>query len=91
MRLATETSAPVRRDRCVRLPEALKLSGLGKSTLYELMRGGKFPRNVRLHGRTVAWSEGAILSWVQDRLKAEVQAPALGADVPKVGGARHAE
>jgi len=43
-----------------------------KSTIYQLMKDGKFPRCVRLSARHVAWPEAAVLQWVQDRIS-EVQ------------------
>ena len=69
--------APVPRDRLIRLPVVIGTTGLQKSTLYELMRkpleAGGFPRPVRLSGgRAVAWSENAVLSWVNARI-AEAQ------------------
>ena len=55
-----------------RLPRVEEATGLKKSTIYELMRAGKFPKSVRLSARMVAWPETAVLQWVQDRI-AEVQ------------------
>jgi len=62
----------VPRNRFIRLPEVESLTGLKKSTIYELMRkpleAGGFPRPVRLGGRMVAWSENAVLTWVNVRI-----------------------
>ena len=51
-----------------RLPRVEEATGLKKSTIYELMRAGKFPKSVRLSTRMVAWPEAAVLQWVQDRI-----------------------
>lgn len=51
-----------------RLPRVEEATGLKKSTIYELMRAGKFPKSVRLSSRMVAWPEAAVLQWVQDRI-----------------------
>jgi len=59
---------PVSRDRLARLPQVENLTGLKKSSIYQRMREGKFPQAVRLSSRMVAWSENAVLQWVQDRL-----------------------
>lgn len=64
----TPATAAVRRDRLIRLPETLRLAGVGKSTWYTLMAQGKAPRCVQVTPRCVAWSEQAVLSWVQARL-----------------------
>lgn len=61
-------SPVVPRDRLMRLPEVEGVTGCKKSTIYELMRAGKFPRSIRVHARMVAWPETAVLQWVQDRI-----------------------
>lgn len=60
----------VRRDRLIRLPEALRLAGVGKSTWYGLVTRHEAPSPVRITPRCVAWSENAVLEWVQARLAA---------------------
>ncbi|NDY90150.1 helix-turn-helix transcriptional regulator [Ideonella livida] len=59
---------PVTRDRLIRLPEVLRLVGVGKSTWYTLIDQGKAPRGVQITPRCVAWSESACMAWVQARL-----------------------
>lgn len=56
------------RDRLLRLPEVEAITGVKKSTIYLLMRQGKFPGCVRLTDRMTAWPETAVLQWVQDRI-----------------------
>ncbi len=68
MQLVQETRPQVRRDRLLRLPEVEAASGLKKSTVYLLMKRGKFPRCVRVTPRCVAWPESKVLQWVQDRI-----------------------
>ena len=58
------------RDRLIKLPEAESLSGLKKSTIYSKIKEGTFPRPVRLSSRAVAFSESAVLRWVQARIQA---------------------
>jgi prophage regulatory protein len=65
--VAPGPAAPTR-DRLIRLPEVLRLTGVGKSTWYTLVNAGKAPRPVQLTARCVAYSESAVLGWVQDRL-----------------------
>jgi prophage regulatory protein len=62
-------TAPAR-DRLIKLPEAESLSGLKKSTIYSKIKEGTFPRPVRLSSRAVAFSESAVLRWVQARIQA---------------------
>jgi prophage regulatory protein len=65
------TSAPViLRDRLLRLPDVEAITGCKKSTIYKLMKDGKFPRCVCITRRMSAWPETAVLQWVQDRINA---------------------
>lgn len=56
------------RDRLLRLPEVESATGCKKSTIYKLMKEGKFPACIRVTARMAAWSESAVLQWVQDRI-----------------------
>lgn len=56
------------RDRLIRLPEVEALAGIKKSTIYLLMRQGKFPPCVAITRRLAAWPETAVLQWVNDRI-----------------------
>jgi prophage regulatory protein len=76
MHLVSETRPPVQRDRLLRLPQVEEVTGLKKSTLYRLMREGRFVRCVQVTPRCTAWPESLVLQWVQDRIKAAAAAPA---------------
>jgi prophage regulatory protein len=43
------------------------LTGLARSTLYDLMSKGLFPRPVKITGKAVAWPESAVAAWLADR------------------------
>jgi prophage regulatory protein len=62
----------VPRDRLLRLADVESATGCKKSTIYKLMKEGKFPRCVSVTSRMVAWPESAVLGWVQERI-AEAQ------------------
>ncbi|MFY9460666.1 MAG: AlpA family phage regulatory protein [Aquabacterium commune] len=72
MHVVSETRPPVQRDRMVRLAEVEHLTGLKKSTIYRLMRERKFVQCVQVTSRCTAWSEAAVLQWVQDRIAGAV-------------------
>ena len=57
------------RDRLIRLPDVESATGCKKSTIYDLMKSGRFPKPVRLSARHVVWPESAVLQWVQDRIR----------------------
>ncbi len=43
------------------------ITGLSRSTIYDLMAKGQFPRPVRLTAKAVAWPESAIAHWLAQR------------------------
>ena len=73
--LVHSTKPVIPRDRLLRLPDVETATGCKKSTIYSLMKEGKFPPCVRITARMAAWPESAVLAWVQARIAgAEVQA-----------------
>ena len=74
MRLISETSPPVQRDRFVKLNEVERLTSLKKSTIYAMQRKQEFPRCIQVTPRAVAWRESQVLQWVQDRITAAATA-----------------
>jgi len=51
----------------LRRPAVEEITGLGRSTIYNLMDRGEFPRPVKLTGKVVAWPESAIAEWLDSR------------------------
>lgn len=60
-------AANVATGRYLRLPDVLAETGLGKTSIYHLIREGEFPKPVKIASRAVAWREGAIEAWKADR------------------------
>ncbi len=54
--------------RILRRPELERVTGLPRSTIYEKIAKGEFPRPISLSGRSVGWLEGEILDWQRTRL-----------------------
>ena len=50
-------------DRLLRRQEVQHLIGLSKSTLYEMIAGGRFPRPVRISTHAVRWRTSDIAAW----------------------------
>ncbi|MGA0613330.1 helix-turn-helix transcriptional regulator [Paracoccus sp. KR1-242] len=44
-----------------------EVTGLGRSTIYDLMSKGQFPRPIKLTGKAVAWPESAVSDWLENR------------------------
>lgn len=51
----------------VRLPEVIRLTGLGRSTVYRLAQLGEFPRPYKLGPRTSGWKWGELVQWLDSR------------------------
>jgi tRNA(fMet)-specific endonuclease VapC len=52
----------------LRLKSVMSRTGLSRSTIYDLMSRGEFPRPVKLTGKAVAWPESAIAAPVWHEL-----------------------
>jgi prophage regulatory protein len=50
-----------------RLPTVIKLTGLGRSTIYRWIAEGTFPSPVRLGPRAIAWRWSDLELWTQSR------------------------
>jgi prophage regulatory protein len=59
-------------DRLIRKPDVLCRTGLGNTTLYALIKQGRFPASFRLACRAVAWREADVDEWIANRI-AEAQ------------------
>ena len=68
MQVVHSSRPAVPRDRLLRLADVEAATGCKKSTIYKLMKEGKFPSCINITSRMVAWPETAVLSWVQARI-----------------------
>lgn len=56
------------RDRFMRLPEVISTCGLSRSSLYDLIARERFPSQISLGGKNVAWLASEIDDWMQSRI-----------------------
>ncbi|MCM2348124.1 MAG: AlpA family transcriptional regulator [Acidovorax soli] len=75
MQVVHTVKPAVPRDRLLRLPDVEATTGCKKSTIYKLMKEGKFPPCVRITARMAAWPESAVLAWVQARIAGAQEVP----------------
>lgn len=54
-------------EKHLRRPAVEAITGLSRSTIYNLMSRREFPRPVRLTKKAVAWPESAIAHWLESR------------------------
>jgi len=53
--------------RLLRLPVVLERTGLGRDSVYRLVRTGAFPAPVKISGRASAWVESEVSQWIESR------------------------
>ena len=51
-----------------RRPEVEAKTGLSRSTIYEKMKSGTFPKPVKLGPRAVGWLDAEIDAWLEERV-----------------------
>jgi prophage regulatory protein len=52
----------------LRRPAVEAVTGLGRSTIYQMMSDGRFPKSVRIGRRAVAWTAEEIQAWLEERI-----------------------
>ena len=51
-------------DRLLTRPEVEGRCGIARSTIYRLMRSGRFPKSIRISPGAVRWRESEIIEWI---------------------------
>lgn len=51
----------------LRMPTVMRMTGLGRSTIYRMIAESKFPSPVRLGTRAVAWRRTDLDRWSEAR------------------------
>ncbi len=71
MRKSYEAASDTRSvERIFRLSDLPPLTGYAEDYHWQLIRGGKFPRPIRLGPNSVGWTESAIKAWQEERAAA---------------------
>ena len=52
-------------ERLLRRREVEEITGMGHSSIYRVMRKGKFPRRVRIGPKAVRWRTSEITAWLK--------------------------
>ena len=53
--------------RFLRIPDVVKKTGLGKSTIWLWVKEGKFPKPIKLSSRVTVWEESNIEQWQREQ------------------------
>lgn len=56
-------------ERILRRPEVESRVGLSRSTIYESMALGEFPKPIKIGRRAVGWPESSIAAWLDSRVE----------------------
>ncbi|MCP4458572.1 MAG: AlpA family transcriptional regulator, partial [Cytophagales bacterium] len=56
-------------DLIYRLPRVRQITGLSRSTIYERIPKGTFPKQIRIGSNSVGWLASEIESWIDERVK----------------------
>src|SRR5579859_552831 len=56
-------------EKILRLPNVLDRTGLSRSTVYQRVTEGRFPRPVSLGARAVGWIETEIEEWIARQIE----------------------
>ncbi|MGI3747122.1 MAG: AlpA family transcriptional regulator [Janthinobacterium lividum] len=56
----------------MRLPEVIQKTGYRRSSIYQMMQEGKFPKPKPLGPRAVGWSSEEIQEWVDACFRADL-------------------
>jgi prophage regulatory protein len=54
--------------RILRLKEVCKVTGLGRSCIYQLQAEKRFLRRIKIGLRAVGWLENEVQKWLADRI-----------------------
>ncbi|MDM1336581.1 AlpA family phage regulatory protein [Acinetobacter pseudolwoffii] len=63
--------------RLIRRKEVQAKTGLGASSIYAMMKQGKFPKAITLSERRVAWVEADVDLWISERIASHKAAIAM--------------
>ena len=60
-------SAASHPDALLQAPVVQTLLGIGKSTLFAMVREGRFPRPIKISARCTRWKAGEVTAWLKSQ------------------------
>jgi prophage regulatory protein len=55
-------------QRLIRLPQVTSMVGLGRSSIYDKIKKGDFPKQIKL-GRSSGWVEAEVQTWISEQIQ----------------------
>ncbi|WP_413482145.1 helix-turn-helix transcriptional regulator [Morganella psychrotolerans] len=62
------TIFPSLKESLIRLPEVMRRTGFSKPYLYKLISDDKFPKQVKIGTRSIAFIESEVDEWVANKI-----------------------
>ncbi|MFN3233408.1 MAG: helix-turn-helix transcriptional regulator [Alphaproteobacteria bacterium] len=62
-------------NRVLRRKEVERVTGLSRSTIYQRMSNGTFPKPVPLGPQRVGWMENELVDWIEERVRERDASP----------------
>ncbi|MGS0626281.1 MULTISPECIES: helix-turn-helix transcriptional regulator [Photorhabdus] len=56
------------KENLIRLPEVQRRTGYGKAWIYKLIADNKFPKQIKIGTRSVAFVESEVDDWISQRI-----------------------
>lgn len=53
----------------LRLPQVIRVTGLCRSTIYQLEAEQRFPRRVKISTRAVGWLQAEVQAWLTKKVE----------------------
>lgn len=66
-------------NRIVRMPEIMRRTGFGRSSIYHLIKRGEFPPLVKIGARASGISSEVLDAWINEKLGASAKSGRAGA------------
>jgi len=57
-------------DRIIKIPEVETLTAKSRSSIYQMMKDGTFPKSIPLGARSVGWRYGDVIDWINNQAQA---------------------
>jgi len=61
-----DSTVPIAPTRLLRLPEVMARVGLKRSSIYQRMSEGRFPKSRSLGPKCAVWVEAEVNDWIQN-------------------------
>lgn len=81
--MSAQSAATAPAVQILRLPQVCKVTGLGRSMIYQLEAERRFPSRVRIGQRAVGWIEAEVQTWLAEQIRRSRAAAARSAALQK--------